>query len=171
VKSQTLTPPTTGTSLYDLSFVTASTCQPFRHPAGLLPKYVLFCKGDTFHVTCSGSERTDLLYLAFAFRKPNFLRHQQYEIPVVFPRFCGSVHESTTKTPCSASSEESGIFQWYCPHSQHHLTGHLAETMVSWVRAEPGFRSALKPRRMRPSSGCRVCSGVVSSELRTFTNL
>jgi hypothetical protein len=99
-------------------------------------------KGNTFHVTCSGDARTALLSFASAFRSPRFLRHQQQK-PRRIPRFCGSVHEPTIKTPCSISSEQSGICQWCCPHSQHHLIGHFDEKMVCGCGQNQGDQFAV----------------------------
>jgi hypothetical protein len=122
-----LTPPTAGSPLYFPAPWLMSKSQPPRRRDCFQNTSVR--RGNTFHVTCSGGARTALLSFASAFRSPRFSRHRQQK-PRRISRFCGSVHEPTTKTPCSVSSEQSGICQWCCPHSQHHQIGHFDEKMV-----------------------------------------
>jgi hypothetical protein len=119
------------TSLYHGS-VALSTSQLPRRPAPLSRGEVGSAKGTLFvsralAVTPLGVRPYNLLLLRSGVQDSQATNNQK---TLVLPRFRGTAHETTTKTPCSASSEQSGICQRCCPHSQHHLIGHFAEKMV-----------------------------------------
>jgi hypothetical protein len=113
-----------------------------------------------------------------------FFRHQQQQhrcitpVPCLCPRadhqdallrFLGAKwHLPTVLPTLTAPSDrppcrEDGMWVWAKPR----------QPICRWLskHGRPGFRSVLKLRRIIPSSGCRVCPGVASSESPVCANL